>query len=267
MRAITHGAEQLATGDLAKAEARVGCVLPSDYRKFLLKWNGGPPIFPLFRMGSSIQTIQSFLRISTESTDDLLSARDALSDTIEAAKFIPIARTTCGDMVCLRLYDGAVFFWHHDQRPDAGEFDALYYLTESFTAFSDMLYAEESRETGDPVHRLGKNGGSTELAAAFASGRGLISKDGYSAGEIAAMHGNLDLFTAWLALGRPIGRSLHIAAMNGSFPIIDQLIGLGCDINKLDEKGKTPLDAASWNDDYKRELQSRGAKTSGELGR
>jgi hypothetical protein len=254
----------LNTVELDELELEIGCPLPPDYRKFISTFNGGAPTFPLFNLDNNIHAIHSFLRIKRGHPDDLCSVRNALSDTLDIKRFIPIARTVLGDMICMHLGTGAVSFWDHDQGPGTERFDRLKYIAESFSKFADELYAEEPRDTRDSLHALGKFGRPEELILELTSGRNLISADGYSVGEIAAMHGNLELFKTWIDFGRSAGRSLHIAAKNGRFLIIDYMISCGFDINELDRDGRTPLDVASWDDDYKQGLRRRGARTSSE---
>jgi hypothetical protein len=261
---VTDPGPPVGEKEFRQVEKTIGRTLPADYRDFLRQTNGGTPLYPLFKLGRSIQTLHDFMRIEQGSIYDLLQTRHVLSDRIDETVFLPIAETTFGDGVCLNLKTGAAYFWVHDQARDQASyvFDRMDYLAPSFTAFAEMLYAEVSRETRDPMHRLGKTGGREDLAAALATGQKLVTADGLSVGEIAAMHGNIELLDEWLKRGQPSGRTLHIAAMNGRMPAVDHLLSLGFDINQLDNNGKTPLDAASWEEEYAQELRRRGAKPS-----
>jgi hypothetical protein len=144
-------------------EAEIGTTLSDDYRRFLLRCNGGKVDWYQFEgltpEGQSWTTIVSHVGGLREEPD--LSLRFARSCYQDRAFQIPrallwIMGDPGGNAICLGLtgkYCGRVYFWIHDEQPDPHEWDGevetagnVILLANSFT---DFVAGIAPRDSGD----------------------------------------------------------------------------------------------------------------------
>jgi SMI1/KNR4 family protein SUKH-1 len=141
-----EGGPPITDEDVATFERKHKLTLPSSYRQFLLRTNGGRPERDLF----SIEGLEG-------APEGRIHVFFALNDTMESCRLdwnlrafagripshlLPIATTEGADQVCLSLrgkHGGAVFYWDGYAQP--GE-DNLYFLASDFDRFVASLYAD-----------------------------------------------------------------------------------------------------------------------------
>ena len=137
--------------DVVRLERRIECTLPTRYREFLLRHNGGRPsleIFPIDGLeNNSFDGIQVFFSIKSEiESCDLYWNLEVMDGRLPANLFA-IACTDCGDLICLSLFgddEGSVFFWDIHQEQEFPTYDNVYFIASSFDEFIDRLYEEGS---------------------------------------------------------------------------------------------------------------------------
>lgn len=132
------------------------CILPKDYKDFLLSHNGG----------SSKKNVYNFLEIENSSNiayffafysmkvdfhgdvyDDLLKEYYRRKDRIPEG-FIPIGTDSGGNYICLgiNIYYGNVYFWDHEEEVDEGcipDMSNMHIIGNSFTDFINSLYRSD----------------------------------------------------------------------------------------------------------------------------
>jgi hypothetical protein len=140
----------LTEGALQTVEKKYGCQLPDDYRRFLLKENGGFPLLdcvPFTEGGrKTASDVFCYLAVcdepawaSMEWNFDTFSSR-LPKDTL------PIARDSCGNLWLLKVggeNSGSVYFWDHGSYDtfDETELDNWPRVAASFQEFQDNLVA------------------------------------------------------------------------------------------------------------------------------
>ncbi len=119
----TNGLDDSAIRD---AEVQLGCLIPSDYRTFVLKHDGATPAPNIFASSQNQSEVRRFVRLSEAAS---------LRASIEGfpSKAIPVAEDSCGNYVWLDHKTGAVFFWDHELEQDGEK------IADSFEAFLASL--------------------------------------------------------------------------------------------------------------------------------
>ena len=130
---------------LRQFEARLGTILPEDFRAFLLAHNGGRPVPSDFLI--SAEEGES----SLHHTYGLHDGPDyfRLDDTWESyrgrmpATLLPIADDPGGNAICIGLHGaerGRVYFWDHELEEEAPSWRNVVEVAPSFGAFLDGLF-------------------------------------------------------------------------------------------------------------------------------
>lgn len=140
-------------------EHRIGSDLPTDYRDFLLKTNGGTPEDAYVPEPADIGiVVTGFFSLGEASGD--LSMESALSTWANRYPdgYLPIARCEGSNLLLLgvsRDVRDLVFYWDHDGEADDNEpprTDNLTFVASSFTELIDSLTDDEADD--EEVRRL-----------------------------------------------------------------------------------------------------------------
>lgn len=130
-----HG--RLKDAVLAAFEDVLGFVLPEDYRRFLLKHNGGRPVPSNFSIGGyDVSSVESFYGL--HDGPDYARLDVAYNDLANRLPdgVAPVASDSFGNQVCVACRPwqyGRILFWDHETE-DVTE------LAEDFDAFLDSLF-------------------------------------------------------------------------------------------------------------------------------
>ena len=136
-----------------KTRFKYGLRFPSDYREFLLNFNGGRPDKWEFRFKGKrtyTECVHYFLSMSDDPdiSFHVYFQRYKVDDKCLADGLIPVAFDPGGNLICLSILgekQGGVFFWDHETetsgRGERGE--NLRVITDSFREFIDGLEGEE----------------------------------------------------------------------------------------------------------------------------
>lgn len=138
---------------LAEKEGKWRVTLPNDYKRFIIRYNGGIPNQKSFQCNNHDYAITRFLCI-LKNVEDVKSGwydisvvesqiGERLTDNEDliGIEVLPIAELFAGDYVCLDFRKGnenpSVCVWSHEE---SGEFDPITYrIADSFSEFIDML--------------------------------------------------------------------------------------------------------------------------------
>jgi hypothetical protein len=130
-----------------------GFKLPSSYRTFILKYNGGVPINDTFYFKNDLSRgalIQIFLGVTPEKNANLLKHLQTYQGRIPNAMF-PIAYDPGGNLILLAVKGpdrGKIFFWDHENEVDSDldevpRYSNLTLIADSFNEFLSILKSEE----------------------------------------------------------------------------------------------------------------------------
>lgn len=123
---------------ISALEAKLTHTLPSDYREFLKRTNGGIP--EPYEHPNEDVWVTMFLGIDVEQSLDNLAAFVVDIGSRFPTGILPIAHSEGGNLICisLRAHDyGCIYFWDHELESDEGYFDEN--LTRLATDFNTFL--------------------------------------------------------------------------------------------------------------------------------
>lgn len=231
--------------ELQKVEERSGFCLPEDYKRFILKFNGGIPDAQFFScVGWGGGSISKFYPITP---DDQLY----LSDYIDCIPrgLLCIGEEEGGNNIHIAVIGknkGKVYYQHHEVGSDDVEpsFRDVFLIAKNFDDFLNELdYSEDELE----FERLMKNGKIEEAKKVLEEGLDPNTKDGIGIPLIrhALSYNHLDIMKILLDKGANTSGILHWAASANKFKVdaMKLLIQYGADVNEYLEElpGGTPL--------------------------
>lgn len=153
MNTIRKTLPPISERELQEYEASLGVRLPSEYREFLLEFNGGVPDNDSFLLpGESSyadSSVRSFFGVSAGFDNSLAYY---LKIYVKAKRIhgdmLPIAEDYGGNIVVLAVKGpkvGHVLFWNHElegTKPDSSLIEHLIPIAPSFSEFVDGLVPE-----------------------------------------------------------------------------------------------------------------------------
>jgi cell wall assembly regulator SMI1 len=133
---------------VAKLEEEMGIRLPSEYRQFLLKHNGGYPEPDGFvihgRTEDEDGMVDRFLAIHDGEHDNLSRYLKWYKGRLPRNLF-PVAHDPGGNLICISTSGadvGKVYFWDHDEEVEEGvvpDYRNVYLLADDFVRFLNGL--------------------------------------------------------------------------------------------------------------------------------
>ena len=145
---ISRSREKLSSQKIAAIERKLSLSLPSQYRAFLLTYNGGRPRPKRFPIGddsfSSHGQVHFFLCVKE---GDSYNLEDWVTDYYDRipSGFLPIAVDPGGNLICLAIAGdnaGKVYFWDHEEEVEEGQtpgYENVYLIANSFHEFLNCL--------------------------------------------------------------------------------------------------------------------------------
>lgn len=133
---------RLSSKAIIALESRLGVSLPPSYREFLLKYNVAVPECNSYDGGQHVSAT-TFFGVSPNPYDDLVEQNLVYEGRMPQG-VLAIADAPCGNLICLHLTTGAVYYWDHEQEAAAfgyeePSFDNMLLLASSFTEFLQRL--------------------------------------------------------------------------------------------------------------------------------
>jgi hypothetical protein len=146
---LEHSKNPLSEAEIEKFEKEIGHRLPSQYRDFLLRHNGGWPSPCVFVLPDGRKVALSyflFLNASDgETYGDLRSNSLTFSGRVPN-DLLPIAN--CASLLCIGLYgenEGQIFYWDQEAEAESEEkptYDNVYKVADTFNELLAMLQEE-----------------------------------------------------------------------------------------------------------------------------
>lgn len=149
--------------DALERELRIK--LPSGYRSFLLRHNGGRPdpyFFPIRGLDKNpFGGIHYFFGVDGSVRSDNIDWNYRIYRGRIPSELLPIAGDGSGNVICLAFKqgnEGAVYFWDHDDEHSPPTYGNIYIISETFAEFLDAIYfedisAEVAKSLGKTVSR------------------------------------------------------------------------------------------------------------------
>lgn len=136
--------------EIARFEARHGILLPIEYKRFLLQFNGGAPepdSFDVPGWAHKATGMQRFLGISPGDIDDLDRVRNVYSERVPS-DLLPIATDSFGNVIAIGIKAkrrGKIYFWDHEDELDENglhrqDYSNVFLLANSLDEFLNKLY-------------------------------------------------------------------------------------------------------------------------------
>ena len=145
--------------DIVRAERILGCTLPEDYRRFLLKENGGRPSLEAFNIqwndnpvgeGWGASLIHFFLSIHDGKYSNFINYNTVKFEDRIPKDTVAIADDQGGNLLLIGVGEsnhGKIFFWVKDHEVEEGEtpdYSNIGNVAETFSDFLSSLYVYES---------------------------------------------------------------------------------------------------------------------------
>lgn len=212
--------------DIKAIEAVIGTPLPTEYRLFLCRYNGGHPepnCFNGFGDNSTFSgsSIHYFYGIGESSPHvQLVTAFNTLKGRLPKG-LIPIADDPYGNQVCITTQGneiGTVYFWDHEAEHTPPTFKNMHKLASSFEKFiSGFFESEHVLETA--LDKAIKKDDVKSLQRLIDSGVQLDQQDqwGRTLIENAAIANSVDVIGYLFALGADVRNALSLAEKNAKF--------------------------------------------------
>jgi hypothetical protein len=138
---LTITGEKLDESKIVAIENKLRARLPHDYRAFLLSNNVAVPEQNEYVIPQVTTSVSTFFGVSDDENDDLVAEYDMFESRVPT-NVLPIAAAGGGNLICLELKSGSIFFWDHEQEANEDEpvnFDNMSFLASSFTEFLEKL--------------------------------------------------------------------------------------------------------------------------------
>ena len=140
---------KLSQKDMEDFETRSNIELTANYKRFLLKWNGGTPDVGVFIISEEAgpTIMNDFYSIGGTYND--IEVNLGIYNLRLPEGFIPIGDDGVGNAILLGVlephYD-QIYFWDHESEPDLEKPDMsnMYFLADNIWEFLDNLYEDES---------------------------------------------------------------------------------------------------------------------------
>jgi hypothetical protein len=138
---FTSSGKLVAPDELVKLESRMGRRLPAEFREFLLKNNVASPESNIYEFGNNSTAVERFLGVSEKDADDLVAVNHMYEGRLPR-DMIAIGMAAGGNLICLHIQNGAVYFWDHEGEAmgdDVPSLDNMDHLSPSFASFLAAL--------------------------------------------------------------------------------------------------------------------------------
>ena len=127
---------------IAALEGTLRVKLPEDYREFLLQYNSALPEGNVYREDKAITAGEYLFGISPDRGHDLVvQNREVYANRLPRG-ILAIAQASGGNLICLQMSDGSVYFWDHELEAGADEdpcYENMVKLAVSFREFLERL--------------------------------------------------------------------------------------------------------------------------------
>ena len=216
---------RLSKSQLAAFERAHRLSLPADYRRFLLRHNGGEPHPNVVDFVEGGCATSSDVRVlyGVYDADLLTSLTHQLA--VYRGRIVPeglaIAEDSGGNQYVLIVAGeraGQVFFWDHEQETDSPGYSNLHFIGASFSAFLDALHATVDRDEPE-TDRIVRENDLPALRRLLDSGYDLETTDAYGRTllENATVGNRVEMIQLLVDRGARLRNALELARQNYRF--------------------------------------------------
>lgn len=133
--------EPLTHDAIAAIEESLGVNFPREYREFLATYNAAKPEANQVITQAVTTAVDSFFGITDDKGDDLVAQNLETYSGRVPDGVIAIASCAGGNLICLQMETGAIFFWDHEEEasPDEPTFDNMELLAPTLNAFLKLM--------------------------------------------------------------------------------------------------------------------------------
>lgn len=233
--------EPISEQEIRIFESEIGTQLPNQYRDFLLEYNGGS-LAGEVSYKSEFELL-GFLELSAD-TD--LGLRRAWVDFQELMPegLLPIAVDIGNEpiMISLRADSSGVIYLGSGTSGGLQEELVVKEIEPNFECFLNELVSFE--KSYDSIEITAQNGGVSELDVLNESGWSIDDKsvNGLTLIQEAIKYGNVKLMDELISRKAHLEGTLHIAAINKRYDLIQKLYEGGADLHEEDESGSKPYE-------------------------
>ena len=148
---LDESEEKLTVDEIQSFEKKIGKIFPNDFKKFLLKSNGGYPREELFthpfieiNPNTNIEFVQETDVEKFFSLNEMeFEYGDIVDEDYISEEYVPFARTSFGNLLLIRLdeseFNGNIYFSNHDLFNSKKNKFTISKVCNSFNEFIDCL--------------------------------------------------------------------------------------------------------------------------------
>lgn len=138
---LTDEGRPLREEDIDSLETNLDVKLPAEYREFLCMHNVARAAGNKVEHGDTTTSIDTFFGVAGEELNDLVANNQSTYFGRLPPGVLAIADTAGGNLICIQLDTGAIFFWDHEEEasPDEPTYDNMTMLAPSFGAFLKLI--------------------------------------------------------------------------------------------------------------------------------
>jgi hypothetical protein len=233
--------------EIAKFEREISAQLPTDYREFLLKHNGGSPKPNSFKIADgSTSCVNWLFGLGSVSNDhsirkELINYHDRIPKEL-----LPIGDDPGGNVICLSIRGktmGHVFFWDHEEEADEDPtWENVHLIANSFNEFLNILYEYVNPDETE-LDRACERGDVNSLKRLLDAGLPLDAKTTYkhTLARAVSIRGHLEALQFLADRGADLRGALVIATMNEHIALVRFLLSKRVEVDERDKMNRTPL--------------------------
>lgn len=123
-------------------ESRVRATLPRAYKELLIQYNSAVPEENVYRTDRVTTNIAYFFGVTADQGHDLVAQNEVMFANRLPRGVLAVAHAGGGNLICLRISDGSVYFWNHEQEATEDEepgYGNMVKLAASFQEFLEQL--------------------------------------------------------------------------------------------------------------------------------
>lgn len=136
---ITSAGALINRQSLDDYEKTFSMLWPDDYKKFLTAHNVATPENNKILIEAGLASVSKLLGFSTNLIDDLRHVNQLYDGRIPK-DFLAIAHAGGGNLFCINLKNGNVYFWDHELEATENEAPGFNNLSLAAVSFTEFLY-------------------------------------------------------------------------------------------------------------------------------
>lgn len=124
---------------LRSLELALRLTLPEEYRSFLAQYNDVRPEPNVYRAGEVTTGIEYFFGVSSEENHDLVRQNRVTYAGRLPGKVLAIAYASGGNLICLNMSEGSVYFWDHEKEATGDQDPNYTNMTKLASTFDEFI--------------------------------------------------------------------------------------------------------------------------------